>query len=162
MRAIDQRLLLYARATRSFLLLSVALGVLGALLIVAQAWLLADVVAGAFAASESLGELRAPLLVLLGVVLARAALAWGAELAAARSSAQAKSELRAALLGRVADLGLDSAREQRSGELAILASRGIDALDGYFSLYLPQLLLAVIVPVIVIAAVAGRATGSRR
>ena len=153
MRAIDQRLLRYARATRSFLLLSVALGVLAALLIVAQAWLLADVVAGAFAHSQSLGELRAPLLALLGVVLARAALAWGAELAAARSSAQAKSELRAALLGRVADLGLDSAREQRSGELAILASRGIDALDGYFSLYLPQLLLAVIVPVIVIAAV---------
>ncbi len=153
MRAIDRRLLRYARATRSFLLLSVALGVLGALLIVAQAWLLADVVAGAFAASESLGDLRAPLLALLGVVLARAALAWGAELAAARSSAQAKSELRTALLARVADLGLDSAREQRSGELAILASRGIDALDGYFSLYLPQLLLAVIVPVIVIAAV---------
>ncbi|HTZ63292.1 MAG TPA: thiol reductant ABC exporter subunit CydD [Solirubrobacteraceae bacterium] len=156
MRAIDERLLRYARATRSFLLLSVALGVLGALLIVAQAWLLADVVAGAFTDSESVAELRAPLLALLGVLLARAALAWGAELAAARSSARAKSELRGELLARVADLGLDSSREQRSGELAILASRGIDALDGYFSLYLPQLLLAVIVPLIVIAAVLTR------
>jgi len=155
-RAIDERLLRYARATRSFLLLSVALGVLGALLIVAQAWLLADVVAGAFTDSESVAELRAPLLALLGVLLARAALAWGAELAAARSSARAKSELRGELLARVADLGLDSSREQRSGELAILASRGIDALDGYFSLYLPQLLLAVIVPLIVIAAVLTR------
>jgi ATP-binding cassette, subfamily C, bacterial CydCD len=155
-RAIDERLLRYARATRSFLLLSVALGVLGALLIVAQAWLLANVVAGAFTDSASVAELRAPLLALLGVLLARAALAWGAELAAARSSARAKSELRGELLARVADLGLDSSREQRSGELAILASRGIDALDGYFSLYLPQLLLAVIVPLIVIAAVLTR------
>ena len=35
----------------------------------------------------------------------------------------------------------------------MLATRGIDALDGYFSLYLPQLILAVIVPVVVIVAV---------
>ena len=35
----------------------------------------------------------------------------------------------------------------------ILATRGIDALDGYFSLYLPQLLLAAIVPLVVLAVV---------
>ena len=58
-----------------------------------------------------------------------------------------------ALLERVATLGLDSSREQRTGELAVLATRGIDALDGYFSLYLPQLLLAVIVPLVVLVAV---------
>ena len=56
----------------------------------------------------------------------------------------------------VAALGPDSSREQRTGELARLATRGIDALDGYFSLYLPQLCLAVIVPVVVLAAVAGQ------
>ena len=80
-------------------------------------------------------------------------MAWAAELAASRSSARAKSQLRAALLQRVAALGLDSSREQRTGELAVLATRGIDALDGYFSLYLPQLFLAVIVPVVVVVVV---------
>ena len=99
---------------------------------------------------------------LLLVVAARAAVAWAAELAASRSSARAKSQLRAALLERVAALGSDSSREQRTGELAILATRGIDALDGYFSLYLPQLSLAVIVPVVVIVAVLLGTTGSRR
>ena len=43
---------------------------------------------------------------------------------------------------------------RRTGDLAVLATRGIDALDGYFSRYLPQLLLAVIVPVAVLAVVA--------
>ena len=90
---------------------------------------------------------------LLLVVLARATVAWSAELAASRSSARAKSQLRAALLQRVAAIGLDSSREQRTGELAVLATRGIDALDGYFSLYLPQLFLAVIVPVLVVVVV---------
>ncbi len=153
MRALDQRLLRYARATRTFLFVSVSLGVLSALLIVAQAWLLADVVSRAFLGGRSLAQLHTPLTLLLLVVIARAGVAWGAELAASRSSARAKSQLRGALLEHIPALALDSSREQRTGELAILATRGIDALDGYFSLYLPQLFLAVIVPVVVIAAV---------
>ncbi len=38
----------------------------------------------------------------------------------------------------------------------MLATRGIDALDGYFSLYLPQLFLAAIVPVAVLVAIAAQ------
>jgi thiol reductant ABC exporter CydD subunit len=152
-RALDQRLLAYARATRTFLFVSVALGALSALLIVTQAWLLADSVSRAFLGGQSLAQLQTPLTMLLLVVMARATVAWAAELAASRSSARAKSQLRGALLQRVATLGLDSSREQRTGELAVLTSRGIDALDGYFSLYLPQLFLAVIVPVVVVVAV---------
>jgi ATP-binding cassette subfamily C protein CydCD len=152
-KAIDPRLGRYARATRTFLAVSVALGSLSALLIVAQAWLLAVLVAGAISHGKGLTQLHAPLEVLLGVVVARALVAWAAELAASHSSAQAKSQLRGALLERVAQLGVDSSRSRRTGELAVLATRGVDALDGYFSQYLPQLLLAVIVPVVVLAAV---------
>jgi ATP-binding cassette subfamily C protein CydCD len=152
-RALDPKLLQYARATRTFLFVSIALGVVSALLIVAQAWLLADVVAGAFLHGKGLSQLHGPLVALLLVVVARALVAWAAELAASRSSARAKSQLRGALLERVAALGLDSSRKERTGELAILASRGIDVLDGYFSLYLPQLFLAVIVPLVVLAVV---------
>ena len=112
---------------------------MSAFLIVAQAWLIADVVSRAFIDGRSLSQLQTPMVILLAVVLARALVAWGAELAASRASARAKSQLRTALLERVPELGLESNREQRSGELAILATRGIDVLDGYFSLYLPQL-----------------------
>ena len=153
MRALDPRLLGSARATRSFLIASISLGVLSALLIVAQAWLLAVVVSSAFAGVKGIAQLRTPLVALLLVVLARASIAWAAQLAAARSSARAKSQLRGALLARAGELGLDGSREERVGELAILATRGIDVLDGYFSLYLPQLFLAVIVPLLVLGAV---------
>ncbi|HTA96391.1 MAG TPA: thiol reductant ABC exporter subunit CydD [Solirubrobacteraceae bacterium] len=153
MRALDPRLLQYARATRTFLFLSIALGSLRALLIVAQAWLLVDVVVGAFSHGKDLAQLRSPMILLLCVVLARALVAWAAELAAGRSSAQAKSQLRGVLLERVSVLGLDSSRTQSTGELTVLATRGLDALDGYFSLYLPQLLLAAIVPLVVLVAV---------
>jgi ATP-binding cassette, subfamily C, bacterial CydCD len=152
-RALDPRLLRYARATRTFLFLSVALGSLRALLIVGQAWLLVDVVVGAFSHGEDLAQLKGPLVGLLFVVVARALVAWAAELAARRSSARAKSQLRRTLLERISVLGLDSSRMQSTGELTVLATRGLDALDGYFSLYLPQLLLAAIVPLVVLVAV---------
>jgi thiol reductant ABC exporter CydD subunit len=150
---LDPRLVRYARATRTFIALSVSLGLLGALLLLAQAWLIADVVARAFDGGLGPGDLREPLLALLLVVLARATLAWAAELTAHRCSASAKSQLRAALVARLPTLAAGAGRERGTGELAVLATRGLDALDGYFSLYLPQLLLAVIVPVVVVAAI---------
>jgi thiol reductant ABC exporter CydD subunit len=152
-RALDPRLLRYARATRSFLLVTIGLGAVGALLIVGRAWLLAEVVSGAFVSGKGLAELHSALVWLLLVVLARAVVAWAVELAANRASAQAKSQLREALLERVALLAADGSREERTGALATLVTRGIDVLDGYFSLYLPQLFLAVIVPVVVLAVV---------
>jgi thiol reductant ABC exporter CydD subunit len=151
--AVDPRLLHYARATRPFLVALVVLGVITALLIIAQAWLLADVIAAALGAGTGVSGLTLPLAVLLAVVLGRAVVAWGRELLAHRASARAKAQLRAALLTHLAALGPKHLREQRAGELAVLATRGIDALDGYFSLYLPQLFLAVIVPAAVLVVV---------
>lgn len=153
---VDPRLLSYARATRPFLIALTGLGVLTAVLIILQAWLLADVISSAFSGGKGLAGVRSALEVLLCVVLARAAVAWGRELLAAGGSARAKAQLRSALLEHVTALGPGRLSEQRTGELAVLATRGIDALDAYFSLYLPQLVLALMVPLAVVAVVADR------
>jgi ATP-binding cassette, subfamily C, bacterial CydCD len=131
------------------------LGGLTALLLVAQAWLLAEAVAGAFVDHRSLGQLRGPLLLLLVTVVGRAAVCWGAERAAARASARAKSELRCAFLEHVAAGGRAQVDDEHTGATTVLATRGIDALDGYFSRYLPQVFLAVIAPVTVVAVIVG-------
>jgi len=150
---VDPRLTMYARATRPFLVALVALGAVTALLVIAQAWLLADIIAAALGARRGVGALILPLAALLCVVLGRSAVAWGRELLAQRASARAKAQLRAALLEHVGAAGPSLLASTRTGELAVLATRGIDALDGYFSLYLPQLFLAVIVPCAVLVAV---------
>lgn len=151
----DPRLLRYARTTRRFIVLSVASGGLTALLLIAQAWLIAEVVADAFLDHRSLASLRGALLALLAVVLGRSLLAWAAERTADRASASAKSELRRAAVGHVAELGPAALERNDPGRLGTLMTTGIDALDGYFARYLPQLFLAVIVPVAIIAVVAG-------
>ncbi|WP_207943251.1 thiol reductant ABC exporter subunit CydD [Actinomadura sp. KC345] len=146
MKPLDPRLLKYARTTRIFLLSSVALGTATAALIIAQATLLAGMLTRAFLGGASLADLRTPMLLLLAVVLARTLLTWLQEVAAHRSSAAVKSQLRGRLLAHALLLGPRWLSLERSGELATLATRGIDALDDYFSRYLPQLVLAVIVP----------------
>ncbi|MFC5245663.1 thiol reductant ABC exporter subunit CydD [Streptomyces atrovirens] len=151
MKPIDPRLLRYARATRGFLAAVVGLGALGAVLVIAQAMLIAEIVVGAFQDGLSAGELGTPLLLLVVVALGRGLVGWLTELAAHRASAAVKSELRGRLLERATALGPGWLDGQRTGSLVALATRGVDALDGYFSRYLPQLGLAVVVPVAVLA-----------
>ncbi|MFF4549567.1 thiol reductant ABC exporter subunit CydD [Streptomyces sp. NPDC001435] len=150
-KPIDPRLLRYARATRLFLVAVVALGALGAGLVIAQAMLIAEVVVGAFQHGRSASELRTALVLLVVVAGGRALVSWLTELAAHRASAAVKSELRGRLLERAAALGPGWLSGQRTGSLVTLATRGVDALDDYFSRYLPQLGLAVVVPAAVLA-----------
>jgi thiol reductant ABC exporter CydD subunit len=152
-KAVDTRLLRWGRPTRVYLVLSVALGTLRGLLLIAQAWLLATIIAGAFMSNKDLAELRRPIELLLAVVVMRAAASWASEWSANRCSAQVKSMLRAALVKRAAVLGPDGRAVAPSGQLATLATRGLDALDGYFARYLPQVFLSVIVPLAVLVAV---------
>ncbi|MFJ8557030.1 thiol reductant ABC exporter subunit CydD [Streptomyces microflavus] len=151
MKPIDPRLVRYAQATRLFLAAVVALGLVGAALVIAQAMLIAEIVVGGFEDGLTVTELRAPLLLLATVAVGRALVAWLTELAAHRASAAVKSELRGRLLERATQLGPGWLSGQRTGSLVALATRGVDALDDYFARYLPQLGLAVVVPVAVLA-----------
>jgi thiol reductant ABC exporter CydD subunit len=151
----DPRLVRYARSTRPYLILTVAVGGLTAFLAIAQAWLIATVVADAFLDHRSVASVRTSLLALLACVIGRAVLAWSSERAAFRASASAKSVLRRAAAARIGTFGPAGLDGRDAGRLTVLLTTGIDALDGYFSRYLPQLFLAVIVPVSIIAVVAG-------
>jgi ATP-binding cassette subfamily C protein CydD len=89
------------------------------------------------------------------VAVALLALARGAVLAAqgtlaSRSAARVKAGLRADLVDSALSRGPAWLAGARSGELATLAGRGVDALDGYLIGYLPQLFVAVAVPLAVI------------
>ncbi|GAA1535198.1 hypothetical protein GCM10009827_061790 [Dactylosporangium maewongense] len=152
MKPLDPRLLRHARATRGYLVLSVALGVALAALVVAQATLLADGITAVYLHGADVARIAPALGWLAAVVALRAAVAWAQEVAAARSSAAVKRQLRSRLLAHVAALGPGAAGD--SGKVAVLATRGLDALDAYFARYLPQLVLAALVPVIVLARIA--------
>ncbi|HTD79620.1 MAG TPA: ABC transporter transmembrane domain-containing protein [Chloroflexota bacterium] len=151
MKPLDRRLLRYARTTRTYLADCVALGLAVAGLLIAQATLLADMITGAFLDGRTLSDLRTPMILLGAVVIGRALVAWMQEVAAFRSSAAVKAQLRSRLLEHTVRLGPGWLSEERSGELATLAIQGAEALDGYFSRYLPQLVLGCLVPTAVLS-----------
>lgn len=123
------------------------MGVISTVLIVVQAVLLTDVVVSVFTQGQTLSEVSGAVAILAGVVCARAVVSYAGERLAFRSSAKAKSELRVAVYDRAIELGPVWLSARNSAELTQLTTRGIDGLDAYFARYLPQLILAVIVPI---------------
>ncbi len=148
MKPLDPRLVATTRSVRVHLVVTVACGAALTGLILLQAWLLARVISGAAA-----GGVTAAVGAVALVALARAALSYGAEAAALSSAAKVKSELRRRLVAHVTGPAADPVTTD-AGELATLATRGLDALDDYVARYLPQLVLAVLVPVAVLVVVA--------
>ena len=125
-------------------------------LVLAQAWLIANTISDVVVHHQGMAQVRS-LVVLL--------LAWSSS--AARWSPGSESVRRARLgVGQVGPAdrpgGADRSTSGRPastasapGSLVVLATSGIDALDSYFARYLPQLFLAVIVPVTVIVVMLG-------
>jgi thiol reductant ABC exporter CydD subunit len=155
-RPVDPRLLKYARSTRGFLAITVLIGVATAGLVIWQAKLLSGVIVDVTSRGATWTDVSTAVFVLVGIFAVRALLAWGAEAAAVRSSARAKRELREAAISHAVALGPLGPAGRDPGEVASLVTRGIDALDSYFARYLPQLVLAVIVPIAVLATVLGQ------
>ncbi|WP_086819595.1 thiol reductant ABC exporter subunit CydD [Allokutzneria sp. NRRL B-24872] len=139
-------------SARRALAVTGVLSVLTAIALVAQAWAIATALASVVAGGTS-DALRFPLLVLAGAVVARAALAWATEAVAARAAAGAKEELRAQALDSALARGPEWITGRGAAELTTLTTRGLDALDAYFTRYLPALLSAVATPLVVGASI---------
>jgi thiol reductant ABC exporter CydD subunit len=153
LRGLDQRLVRRARGVRALFAVDVALGVLAALLVLAQAVLLARVAARGFGGA-SLADVALPLGLLVAVVGVRAAAAYGFEIVGRRAAVNVLSELRLELVERRLrhqPAALDGAE---SAEVSTAAVGGVDALETTFARYLPQVVLAVTVPIAVLVLVA--------
>lgn len=149
-KPFDPRLLRRVPAARRQLAVLVLVAVASAAIVVAQATALSVLLAAAVD-----GRLhRAALAGFAAAVAARAILGWAQGTVAAATAATVKAQLRRDVLDAVGRRGPGWLTGERTGRLATLAGRGLDALDAYFTGYLPQLLLSVTVPVAVLAQLA--------
>lgn len=160
---LDPRLVRRVAATRRYLAGGVAIGCLVAALTVAQAWVLSRAIAAVFDAAPGLDYLTpvpgtgswpplgGAVAALAAIFGGKALLTWLNTWLAHVTAAAVKSRLRRDIVAaRLARPLVD--RVSPAG-LVTLVTVGLDALDGFYSRYLPQLLLAVTVPVIVGTAV---------
>jgi len=140
-----------ARPAHLWVLLSVVLGMAGGLLLVAQAGLLANIIQGVFIDRLPRNLLTPLFIASAGVVVIRAVLAWGREAAGFQAGARVREETRRALIHHIFDRGPAYTENQRTGGLASTLLEQVEALQDFFAFYLPQLALAVMIPVAILA-----------
>jgi thiol reductant ABC exporter CydD subunit len=150
---IDHRLLNRARTARGALVRVVVLSAGAGLFTLGQAWFLSTALDQAFLQDADLSALAHPLGALLFLSLCRAAVVYGTETAASRLAVRVKAVLRHALLDHLVALGPVHTLGERTGELSTTAVEGIESLDAYFRQYLPQLVVAVLIPLLLLAVV---------
>jgi ATP-binding cassette subfamily C protein CydD len=138
---------------RTYLAITVIVGTLLGALVVVQAFYLSQIINGVFLRSQTLAQVWDAMLVLIGIIGLRALLSWGSALMANHIAAHVKTTLRKKLLSHLFQLGPHYARGERSGELINTLIAGVETLDAYFSQYLPQIFLSLVVPAIIVSAV---------
>ena len=150
-KRMNRTLFHHSKYARGVVLLTILLGVLGVGATIAQLVFLSKVVNSVFLAHETLAQVGPPLLLLLGLIVVRAALAWLREVAAQQAAIRVKSTLRLRLCAHLLQLGPGYSKSESTGELVATASEGIERLDAYVSRYLPQIALSVLVPLMIAA-----------
>ncbi|WP_370614888.1 thiol reductant ABC exporter subunit CydD [Mumia sp. Pv 4-285] len=151
--AIDPRLVRRSRAVRSYLVVSVVLATVVAGLVVGQAWLVATVVSDGFEGSGATDAVITAVVALAAVVVGRALLGWLHAVVSARAAVEVKRQLRGEVVDRLLDGTPARLGRPESSHVVTLLGPGLDKLDPYFAKYLPQLVLALTVPAVVVVAV---------
>ncbi|NEW04844.1 thiol reductant ABC exporter subunit CydD [Paenibacillus sp. SYP-B3998] len=150
-----KKLLLKVPGTLKLFAVCIVLGLAGGGLIIVEASYLAQIVNGAFMKGLGLAALFPVLVVLLGWIGLRAVVQTASDYVSSRMALRIKSDLRIRLLQKIADLGPNYAKGERSGELISTVYEGVEQLETYLARYLPQMALSMLIPAAVFCFVAG-------
>ena len=150
---MDRRLLGETRLARLAFVATVSLSLLGGLLIIGQASLLSRAINRLFLGGVSRDQISDLFIILIVIIGLRALNQVGIHLSATDVATRVKQDLRRRLVEHLFRLGPAYAQQERSGELALAATDGIDALDAFFRDYLPALFTAVLIPLAILLVV---------
>ncbi len=150
-KALDKWLRKLAASARVPIAATVAIGLAGGLLLIAQAWLLARVVDAVVVAKLGLDATWAWLWLLLAVFGLRAVVAAASDVLAFEAGSRIVTAVREQLQTHLAALGPAWARRQRTGQVVNTIVDGAETLHRYYAAYLPQMALSACIPLAILA-----------
>ncbi|MDI9279193.1 cysteine/glutathione ABC transporter permease/ATP-binding protein CydD [Pantoea sp. EABMAA-21] len=149
LRWLRQQRLHGARSLRAASLFGFA----GALVIIAQAWLLASLLQNLIVAQQPRGTLLTDFILLLLCFALRAGLHYAREMAGYRAGVAIRRALRKQVLDKLNDLGPAWVQGKPAGSWATLLLEQIEEMQEYYARYLPQMSLAVFIPFAILIAI---------
>jgi ATP-binding cassette subfamily C protein CydCD len=147
---MHRRLISLTRSTPIPLVVTIAASFFAGILTIAQAWTLSWVINNVFLNNMGLSDVSSGMRLMLALIAGRALLAWLSDLSASDAAVRIKTDLRQRLFDYLLILGPSYARGERTGEISAAVVEGVEALDAYFSQYLPQLVISTLVPLTIL------------
>ncbi|MEZ7862391.1 MAG: cysteine/glutathione ABC transporter permease/ATP-binding protein CydD [Aeromonadaceae bacterium] len=141
------------RLAKPWLTLCVLYGGLSAGLLIAQAWLLAELLHGFIIHGLQKSTQLPLLLLLLGLTVARSLLAMARERAAFTGATRVRRQIRARILGEMERRGPAYLQRQPAGSWASLLHEQVEDLHDFYARYLPQTQLSVLQPLLILLAI---------
>ncbi|MFB0953549.1 MAG: cysteine/glutathione ABC transporter permease/ATP-binding protein CydD [Aeromonadaceae bacterium] len=138
---------------KPWLTLCVLYGGLSAGLLIAQAWLLAELLHGFIIHGLQKSTQLPLLLLLLGLTVARSLLAMARERAAFTGATRVRRQIRARILGEMERRGPAYLQRQPAGSWASLLHEQVEDLHDFYARYLPQTQLSVLQPLLILLAI---------
>ncbi|MBN1536607.1 MAG: thiol reductant ABC exporter subunit CydD [Anaerolineales bacterium] len=150
----DRRLLSLLGISKRALIITIALGLTGGALAIGQAWIFARIVTQVFINRLGFQQVLPVLFALLILIILRAIVTWGYDSAGGYISNPIKKHLRQRLYQRILEKGPQYTSQESTGELVNTTVEGVEGLEAYYSQYIPQVFLAVFIPLIFLVFVA--------
>lgn len=151
--SIQRDLMRQTRESGLALVFNILSGLLTAVTVILQAWIVSQVIQQVFLNRSTLEDVIPALWQIAGLILFRAGLSISSEVSGKLIAIRVKANLREALLAKANRLGPVYTAGEKRGEMIHTIFEGIEALDAYFSQYLPQVVLAGLIPLAILIAV---------
>ncbi|MCS6125268.1 heme ABC transporter permease/ATP-binding protein CydD [Shewanella baltica] len=171
-KSLEKSLLVWLKAQKKacglFLKLSLWLGMISAVAMVAQAYIIATILDGVImgqqvvpltdnaqmvSSSVSIDTYTPHFIALIALMLLRALLAYGRERASFEAGKRLRGHIRAAVMDKLTKLGPAFIKGKPAGSWASIVLEQVEDLQDFYARYLPQISLAGFIPILILAAV---------
>ncbi|MFC1519668.1 cysteine/glutathione ABC transporter permease/ATP-binding protein CydD [Pseudomonadota bacterium] len=136
-----------------FLKLAIFTGAANGVAIVAQAYLLATILHGVIMLELPMGSFTLQFGALISLILVRAVLAYARERLSFEAGKRLRGDIREAVLNKLTDLGPAFIKGKPAGAWASVVLEQVEDLHDFYAKYLPQMMLAAFIPLIILVAV---------
>lgn len=153
LRTLNTWLKQQSKIAKRWLVISIALGMLSSVFLIAQAALLASLLHQLIIEQVDKQQLAFHFLGMIGTVIARSACAWAKEYAGFRAGELIRVVIRQRIMEKVQQLGPSYIKGKPAGAWATLLIEQVENMHDFFARYLPQMSLSVLIPFVILAVV---------